>query len=141
MLGYPAALGCHQPFLHRPRADLAGSLAVGLSAPRGSLANGRFCPPGRCDVTIGHLPQLTGVSLAQIYLIIPAVQAEADRFVGGLVRVEVIDQGHGNASHHAIPLLSAGRLLNQPRVCRVSLSGTGSGHVVREQEADAAQPG
>src|SRR5215469_15557794 len=104
MLGYPAALGCHQPFLHRPRA------------------------------------YLTGVSLAQIYLIIPAVKAEADRFVGGLVRVEVIDQGHGNASHHAIPLLSAGRLLNQPRVCRVSLSGTGSGHVVRSRRLTLRSP-
>jgi hypothetical protein len=140
MLGYPAALGGHQPFLHRPRADLTGPLAVGLSAPRGPLANGRFWPPGRGDVAAGHLAQLTGVSLAQIYLILPAVQAEADRFVGGLGLVEVIDQGHGNASHHDIPLLSAGRVVNQPRVCGVSdhqpVAVTCSG-----ARADAAQPG
>jgi hypothetical protein len=120
MLGYPAALGGHQPFLHCPRAYLTGTLAVGLSAPGGPLPNGRFCPPGRGNVAAGHLAQLTGVSLAQVYLIFPAVQAEADRFVGGLGRVEIIDQGHGNASHDAIPLLSAGRLVNQPRVCGVS---------------------
>src|SRR5215469_2461724 len=113
MLGYPPALGGHQPFLHRPRA-------VGLSASRGPLANGRFCPPGRGNIAARHLAQLTGVRFAQIYLIVPAVQAEADRFVGGLGIVEVIDQGHGNASHHAIPLLSAGRVVNQPRVCCVS---------------------
>src|SRR5215470_3658120 len=120
MLGYPPALGGHQPFLHRPRADLTGPLAVGLSAPCGALANGRFCPPGRGNIAARHLAQLTGVSLAQVYLIVPAVQAEADRLVGGLGLVQVIDQGHGNASHHAIPLLSAGRIVNQPRVCCVS---------------------
>jgi hypothetical protein len=120
MLGYPPALGGHQPFLHRPRADLTGPLPVGLSAPRGPLANGCFRPPRRGNVAAGHLAQLTGVSPAQIYLILPAVQAEADRFVGGLGVVEVIDQGHGNASHHVIPLLSAGRVANQPRVCCVS---------------------
>src|SRR5215469_7287218 len=119
MLGYPPALGGHQPFLHRPRADLTGPLAVGLSASRGPLANGRFCPPGRGNITARHLAQLTGVRFAQIYLIVPAVQAEADRFVCGLGIVEVIDQGHGNASHHEIPLLSAGRVVNQPRVCCV----------------------
>jgi len=120
MLGYPPALGGHEPFLHRPRADLTGPLPVGLSAPRGPLPNGRFRPPGRGNVAAGHLAQLTGVSLAQVYLIFPAIQAEADRFVGGLGRVEIIDQGNGNASHDAIPLLSAGRLVDQPRVCSVS---------------------
>jgi len=120
MLGYPPALGGHEPFLHRPRADLTGPLAVGLSAARRPLANSRFRPPRRGNVAARHLAQLTGVSPAQIYLILPAVQAEADRFVGGLGLVEVIDQGHGNASHDAIPLLSAGRLVNQPRVCCVS---------------------
>src|SRR5215470_9850629 len=140
MLGYSPALGGHQLFLHRPRADLTGPLAVGLSAPRGPLANGRFCPPGRGNVAAGHLAQFTGVSPAQIYLIFAAVQAETDRFVGGLGLIEVIDQGHGNASHHAIPLLSAGRVVNQPRVLlRVRLR-TGSGHVVREQEAGAVHP-
>jgi hypothetical protein len=116
MLGYPAALGGHKPFLHRPRAYLTGTLAVGLSAPRRPLPNGSFGSPGSGNVAVCHLAQLTGVSLAQVYLVFPAVQAEADRFVGGLGRVEVIDQGHGNASHDAIPLLSAGRLVNQPRV-------------------------
>jgi hypothetical protein len=116
MLGYPASLGGHQPFLHRPRAYLTGALAVGLSAPCRPLPNGRFWSPGSGNVAVGHLAQLTCVSLAQVYLVFPAVQAEADRFVGGLGRVEVIDQGHGNASHDAIPLLSAGRLVNQPRV-------------------------
>jgi len=93
MLGYAAALGCHQPFLNRPRADFTGPLAVGLSAARGPLTNGRFSTPCRGNVAADHLAQLTGVSFAQIYLIIPAVQAEADRFVGGLGLVEVIDQG------------------------------------------------
>jgi len=120
MLGYSPAVGGHQPFLHRPRADLTGPLAVGLSAPRGPLANGRFCPPGRGNVAAGHFAQFAGVSPAQIYLIFPAVQPETDRFVGSLGLVEVIDQGHGNASHHAIPLLSAGRVVSQPRVCCVS---------------------
>jgi hypothetical protein len=120
MLGYPTALGGHQSFLHRPRADLTGPLAVGLSASPGPLANGRSCPPGRGNIAADHLAQLTGMSLAQIYLVVSAVQAEADRFVGGLGLVEVIDQGHGNASHHAIPLLSAGRVMHQPRVCCVS---------------------
>jgi hypothetical protein len=116
MLGYPAALGGHQAFRHRPRAYLTGALAIGLGAPRGPLPSARFWSPGSGNVAAGHLAQLAGVSLAQVYLVVPAVQAEADRFVGGLGRVEVIDQGHGNASHDAIPLLSAGRLVNQPRV-------------------------
>src|SRR5262249_61148972 len=69
MLGYPPALGGHEPFLPRPRADLTGPLPVGLSAPRGPLPNGRFRPPRRGNVAAGHLAQLTGVSPAQIDLI------------------------------------------------------------------------
>jgi len=53
---------------------------------------------GYGDVPAGHPAQLAGVSPAQIYLIVPVVQAKADRFVG-LCLVKVIDQDHGDAPH------------------------------------------
>ena len=113
---YPAALRCHQPVFHGPGTDLTRPLAVGLGAPWPSMLDRRPRLAGYGDVPASHLVQLTGVSLTQIYLIVPAVQAKADRLVGGLGLVEVIDQGHGYVPHGAVPLLLAGTLANQPRV-------------------------